>query len=235
MEDRTPIGACDRLGILALDSASVTEGAGAHEDGLKPADTGRGPGGPDGRPVIAFPSAPAWHDWLAEHHSTADGLWVKFAKKGSGVESVTYAEAIEVALCYGWIDGHKRSLDARFWLQRFTPRAPRSRWSKINCAKAAALIETGMMKPAGLQEIERAKADGRWDSAYAPQRTAGVPEDLQRELDLDHRARDFFASLDAHNRYAILYRIQDAKRPETRARRIATYVHMLSEHKKIYE
>jgi len=208
---------------------------GVHEDEVMPTGTGRDADAPDGRPVMAFPSAHAWDDWLTEHHSTAAGLWVKFAKKGSDIESITYAEAIDVALCYGWIDGHKKSLDEQFWLQRFTPRAPRSRWSKINCAKAAALIKSGKMKPAGLREIERAKADGRWDAAYDPQRTVSIPEDLQRELDLDHRARDFFVSLDAHNRYAILYRIQDAKRPETRARRIATYVQMLSEHKKIYE
>jgi uncharacterized protein YdeI (YjbR/CyaY-like superfamily) len=200
-----------------------------------PAGTGRGAGGPDGRLVMAFPSAHAWDDWLAEHHATVADLWLKLAKKGSDVESVTYAEAIDVALCYGWIDGHKKSLDEQFWLQRFTPRAPRSRWSKINCAKAASLIKSGKMKPAGLREIERAKADGRWDAAYDPQRTVSIPEDLQRELDLDQRARDFFVSLDARNRYSILYRIQDAKRPETRARRIATYVQMLSENKKIYE
>jgi uncharacterized protein YdeI (YjbR/CyaY-like superfamily) len=205
------------------------------ENDAMAAGSGRGPGGPDGRPVIAFRSADAWDDWLAEHHSTDGGLWLKLAKKGSGVESITYAQAIDVALCHGWIDGHKRSLDEQFWLQRFTPRAPRSKWSKINCAKAAALIESGRMRPAGLREIERAKADGRWDAAYDPQRTVSIPDDLQRELDLDHRARDFFVSLDARNRYSILYRIQDAKRPETRARRIDTYVRMLREHKKIYE
>ncbi len=199
------------------------------------AGSGRGPGGADGRPVIAFRSAEAWDDWLAEHHATVADLWLKLAKKGSDIESVTYAEAIDVALCYGWIDGRKRSLDEQFWLQRFTPRGPRSKWSKINCEKAAALIERGSMLPAGLREVERAKSDGRWDAAYDPQRTVSIPEDLQRELDLDQRARDFFASLDSRNRYSILYRIQDAKRPETRARRIATFVRMLSEHKQIYE
>jgi len=193
----------------------------------------RGPGG-DGGPILAFSSGDAWHAWLTEHHSGTGGVWLKLAKKGSGVESVSYAEALEVALCYGWIDARKNTLDHQYWLQRFTPRGARSKWSKVNCAKATALIESGAMQPAGHREVERAKADGRWDAAYDPQRGAAVPADLQRELDLDDRARDFFASLDAHNRYAILHRIHDAKRPETRARRIATFVRMLSEHEKIY-
>ena len=185
-------------------------------------------------PVLAFASRAEWEAWLARQHATSNGLWLQIAKKGSGVASVSYAEALEVALCYGWIDGQKGKLDERYWLQRFTPRKAKSPWSKINCAKAAELIERGEMRPAGLVEVERAKADGRWDRAYQGQRTATVPEDLKRELDLNDRAREFFATLDSANRYAILYRIEEAKKPETRARRIAKYVAMLDEGKKIH-
>jgi uncharacterized protein YdeI (YjbR/CyaY-like superfamily) len=185
-------------------------------------------------PIIPFASPKAWETWLEEQHTTSDGLWLKIAKKGSGIETVSYAEALEAALCYGWIDGQKASFDDRYWLQRFTPRKPRSKWSKINRQKATELIERGEMKPAGLREVERAKADGRWDAAYDAQSTATVPDDLRRELEKNEVARVFFSKLDSANRYAILYQIQDAKRPETRARRIAKYVAMLSEQKKIY-
>ena len=185
-------------------------------------------------PVISFASRDAWGAWLQEQHATSKGLWLKFAKKDTGIETVTYPEAVEAALCYGWIDGQKASFDHHYWLQRFTPRRPRSKWSKINRQKATELIERGEMKPAGLREVERAKADGRWDAAYDAQSTATVPEDLRRELDKDDRAREFFATLDSANRYAILYQIQDAKKPETRARRIQKYVAMLNEQKKIY-
>jgi uncharacterized protein YdeI (YjbR/CyaY-like superfamily) len=188
----------------------------------------------DELPVIAFASRAEFKTWLADKHETASGLWLKIAKKDSGVESVTYAEAIEVALCHGWIDGQKAAHDDVHWLQRFTPRKPRSRWSKINRDKATALIESGEMQPTGLREVERAKADGRWDAAYEGQRTATVPEDLQHALDADDAARAFFATLDSANRYAILYRVQDAKRPETRARRIKQYVTMLREQRKIH-
>ncbi len=185
-------------------------------------------------PMIPFASRDAWEAWLEEQHATSDGLWLKIAKKGSGIETVSYAEALEVALCYGWIDGQKASFDDRYWLQRFTPRRPRSKWSKVNRQKATKLIERGEMKPAGLREVERAKADGRWDAAYDAQSTATVPEDLRRELAKNDAAREFFARLNSANRYAILYQIQDAKRPETRARRIEKYVAMLSEQKKPY-
>jgi uncharacterized protein YdeI (YjbR/CyaY-like superfamily) len=161
-------------------------------------------------------------------------VWLKIARKASGVASVSYAEALEVALCYGWIDGQKDKHDDDHWLQRFGPRQPRSKWSKVNRGKATALIEAGAMKPAGLREVERAKADGRWDAAYDSPSTATVPDDLQRALDEEPRAREFFATLDSANRYAILYRIQDAKKPETRARRIAKFVAMLSEHEKLH-
>lgn len=184
--------------------------------------------------VLAFASRAEWEAWLSRHHATSSGLWLQIAKQGSGAATVSYAEALEVALSYGWIDGQKGKLDDRHWLQRFTPRQPRSPWSKINRAKATALVERGEMRPAGLRAIERAKADGRWDAAYPGQRTATVPEDLQRELDKDDRAREFFAALDGANRYAILYRIEEAKRPETRARRIAKLVAMLAEGKKLH-
>ena len=185
-------------------------------------------------PIIPFASRDAWKGWLEEQHATANGLWLKIAKKGSGVDTVSYAEAVEVALRYGWIDGQKASFDDRYWLQRFTPRRPRSKWSKVNRQKATELIEAGEMKPAGLREVERAKADGRWDSAYDAQSTATLPDDLRRELEKNYKAREFFSKLDSRNRYAILYQIQDAKRPETRVRRIAKYVAMLAEQKKPY-
>ena len=185
-------------------------------------------------PVMPFASRDAWAAWLEEQHAASDGLWLKFAKKGSGLDSVTYAEAVEVALCYGWIDGQARKFDEDYYLQRFTPRRARSRWSKINRQKATELIESGEMKPAGLREVERARADGRWDAAYDAPSTAQVPDDLLRELEKNQPAREFFETLDGRNRYAILYQIQDAKRPETRARRIEKYVAMLSEGKKIY-
>jgi uncharacterized protein YdeI (YjbR/CyaY-like superfamily) len=185
-------------------------------------------------PVESFPSRDAWEAWLERQHGSSRGVWLKLAKKGSPFETVSRADALEVALCYGWIDGQADSLDDDHWLQRFTPRTARSKWSRINRDKASELIETGAMKPAGLREVERAKADGRWAAAYESPSTAVVPDDLERELAKSDRAREFFAALDRRNRYAILYRIQDAKKPETRARRIAKYVAMLDEGKKIY-
>jgi uncharacterized protein YdeI (YjbR/CyaY-like superfamily) len=186
------------------------------------------------KPVRSFATRDGWEAWLADQHASSSGLWLKLAKKGSGFESISRADALEVALCYGWIDGQADSFDDDHWLQRFTPRTARSKWSRINREKAIQLIETGAMKPAGLREIERAKADGRWVAAYEPPSTAAIPDDLQGELAKSDRAREFFATLDSRNRYAILHRIQDAKRPETRARRIAKYVAMLNEGKKIY-
>jgi uncharacterized protein YdeI (YjbR/CyaY-like superfamily) len=185
-------------------------------------------------PIIPFASRDAWGAWLEGQHATSDGLWLKFAKKYSGLETVTYDQAVEIALCYGWIDGQVRSFDEDYYLQRFTPRRPKSKWSKINRQKATKLIERGEMKPAGLREVERAKADGRWDDAYDAPSTATVPEDLKRALGKNEIAREFFATLDRRNRYTILYQIQDAKRPETRARRIAKYVAMLAEREKPY-
>jgi len=188
----------------------------------------------DDLPVLGFADPAAWESWLAGQHAAAPGTWLKIAKKGSGWTSVSYQEALEVALCYGWIDGQKGALDDDYWLQRFTPRKPGSRWSKTNAGKAAELIEAGRMQPAGLREVELARADGRWDAAYAGQRTMAVPEDLERELAANDAARAFFATLSSVNRYAILYRIGDAKRPETRAKRIAKYVAMLAAHETIH-
>lgn len=190
--------------------------------------------GKHGLPVVSFTSRDAWEAWLAEQHAASGGVWLKIAKQGADVASVSYAEALEVALCYGWIDSQKDKLDQDYWLQRFGPRTPRSKWSKVNRDKATRLIESGQMKPAGLREVERARADGRWDAAYDSPSAATIPDDLQRELEKNEQAREFFAQLDSTNRYAILHRIQDAKKPETRARRIATYVAMLTERKTIY-
>jgi uncharacterized protein YdeI (YjbR/CyaY-like superfamily) len=184
-------------------------------------------------PIMPFASREAWEAWLEEEHATSDGLWLKIAKKGSGIETVTFAEALDAALCYGWIDSQRGGFDERFFLQRFTPRKPRREWSQVNREKVAKLMEAGRMRPAGLREVERAKADGRWDAAYEPQSAATVPEDLRLELEKNEGAREFFETLDRANRYAILRRIRDAKKPETRARRIAHYVEMLAEGKKL--
>jgi uncharacterized protein YdeI (YjbR/CyaY-like superfamily) len=181
-----------------------------------------------------FASRDAWAAWLAAEHEQSDGVWVKIAKKAAGVDSVSYAEALEVALCYGWIDGQKRSFDDDHWLQRFTPRRAWSKWSKINREKATELIDCGAMRPAGLRAVERAKADGRWEAAYEAQSAATVPDDLRQALAAEPAARSFFATLDSRNRYAILYRVEDAKKPETRARRIEKYVAMLAAGEKIY-
>ena len=185
-------------------------------------------------PIVSFASPAEWRAWLHAEHAASPGVWLKIAKRDSGVASVTYSEALDVALCFGWIDGQKRALDEIHWLQRFTPRGPRSRWSRINRDRALALIERGEMHPSGQRQIEAARADGRWDAAYAGARAATVPDDLQAALDADDRAREFFATLDGANRYAILYRVQEAKRPETRARRIAKYVAMLAAGEKLH-
>lgn len=181
--------------------------------------------------VLAFRSLAALEAWFAENHAISAGFWLKIRK---GPSDVDYVRALEVALCYGWIDGQKGRLDDEYWLQRFTPRRPRSRWSKINRERAGALMEQGRMTPAGLAEVERAQADGRWDAAYAGSRTAVVPEDLAAALRDNPAAAAFFATLDSQNRYAILYRVGDAKKPETRARRIDRYVTMLASHQKLH-
>ena len=181
----------------------------------------------DALPKLPFASAAEWEAWLEENHASAEGVWIKMAKKDTGIESVRYPEVLDCALCFGWIDARREALDARYFLQRFTPRRARSKWSRINRDKAERLIAEGRMRPAGLAEVERAKGDGRWEAAYEGQRSITVPADLQRELDARPRAKAFFAELTSQNRYAILYRLQDAKRPETRARRLAQYVAML--------
>ena len=183
---------------------------------------------------LSFNSQRDWASWLAKHHGSSPGVWLRIAKTGSGLASVTYAEAIESALCHGWIDGQKKSDDETHWLQRFTPRTARSIWSKINRDKALALIERGAMKPAGQKEVERAQADGRGDRAYDSHRSSTVPDDLRAALDARPTAHRFFDTLDAQNRYAILWRIQTAKKAETRARRIATLVDMLAKHEKLH-
>lgn len=189
---------------------------------------------PADRPILAFDTPAAFAAWLAEHHAESPGIWLRLAKAASGIPSPTYAEALDEALCYGWIDGQKRSGDADTWLQKFTPRGPRSIWSKVNRDKVAALAAAGRMQPAGLDQVERAKADGRWDAAYDSQRTAQVPADLQQALDANDDARAFFGTLNGANRYAVLWRVQTAKRPETRAKRIANLVAMLGRGEKLH-
>lgn len=178
-------------------------------------------------PTRPFKDAKAWESWLAKNHTAADGIWMRMAKKASGIKSITYPEAVEVALCYGWIDGLKRPETPTTWLQRFTPRRRRSIWSEINRNKALGLIAGGRMKPAGLEEVERAKRDGRWDAAYASPKSATMPPDFEKELNRHPKAKAFFKTISRTNSYAILWRIQTAKKPETRARRIATYIEML--------
>ncbi len=180
-------------------------------------------------PIIELAGTVEWTTWLEEHHRSSAGLWLKLAKRGAPRRTISYAEAVELAICFGWIDGQKAAYDERFWLQRFTPRGPRSRWSQLNREKATELIRRGAMQPAGLAEVERAKRDGRWEAAYEPQSSATVPEDLREALAQDPQARAFFETLTGANRYAILYRIGESKRPKTRADRIAKFVAMLHE------
>ncbi len=183
----------------------------------------------DDLPLLRFSTQAEWGDWLDAHASDDRGVWLQFAKKGNPEASVSYGEALDVALCYGWIDGQKAALDDRWWRQRFTPRRPASRWSQINRRRAEQLIAEGRMASAGLAEVERARADGRWDAAYAGQRTMEVPDDLAAALERDPAAAAFFATLSSANRYAILYRLQDAKKPETRSRRLEGFLEMLRE------
>jgi uncharacterized protein YdeI (YjbR/CyaY-like superfamily) len=187
-----------------------------------------------GDPVKFFATDAAFERWLAKHHNTSSVIWVKYAKKRSGVKSIDWSGAVDVALCYGWIDGQSKSLDETYVLQRFTPRRKRSKWSKLNCERVARLTTDGRMRPAGLAEVERAKADGRWDAAYDPPSAAIVPDDLAAALAKSPAARRFFETLNAPNRYALLHRIHDAKKPETRARRIETFIEMLKRGEKLY-
>jgi uncharacterized protein YdeI (YjbR/CyaY-like superfamily) len=178
-------------------------------------------------PVRAFRDLVAWEAWLAKNQTAIDGIWMRIAKKASGKKSITYPEALEVALCYGWIDGLKRPESETAWLQKFTPRRARSIWSQINRAKALALIDSGRMKPAGLAEIERAKRNGCWDSAYASPSSATMTPELEAALEKSPRAKAFFETLSKANRYAILWRVQTAKKPETKTKRIQAFISML--------
>src|SRR5689334_20592083 len=185
-------------------------------------------------PPLFFEDQEAWFTWLRKNHAASSGVWLRIARKGANVRSVSYPEAVDAALCFGWIDGQKKSDDASYWLQRFTPRSEKSIWSKINREKAIRLIELGQMDAAGLREVERAKRDGRWDRAYDSPSGATIPADFQAVLDEIPGAKAFFATLDSRNRYAVLFRIQTAKKPETRARRIKQFAEMLARHEKIY-
>jgi uncharacterized protein YdeI (YjbR/CyaY-like superfamily) len=202
--------------------------------------TERKPGKAPARPVASKPedlllaNQGAWAEWLAQHHAESPGIWLILGKKGSGVSTPTYAEALEIALCFGWIDGQKGARNAKTWAQRFTRRGPRSIWSQINVQKAEALAAAGRMKPAGLAAVAAAQEDGRWAAAYASQRTIAVPEDLQSALDAVPKAKAFFAQLDSANRYAVLFRIHAAKRPQKRRDRIARFVSMLARHEKLH-
>lgn len=187
-----------------------------------------------GRQVLLFATAADWERWLERQPADSTGLWLKLAKKGCETPSIDYATALESALCFGWIDGQKRPYDESYWLQGFTPRKARSRWSRINRDKASALITAGRMRPAGLSQVEAARADGRWEAAYAAPSKATVPADLQAALEADPRAAAFFATLSGANRFAILYRVEEAKRAATRAARIEKYVAMLHAHETIH-
>ena len=189
---------------------------------------------PDTLPVLAFDTAASFEAWLTAQRAGSRGLWLKLAKKGAGVATVSKAEAIEVALCHGWIDGQLKPHDECYWLVRFTPRGPRSRWSQINRNTATRLMAEGRMAAAGLAQVQAAQRDGRWDAAYAPASQATVPDDLQAALAANPAARDFFATLTGANRYAVLYRVQDAKTAKTRQQRIDKFVAMLARHEVLH-
>jgi uncharacterized protein YdeI (YjbR/CyaY-like superfamily) len=185
-------------------------------------------------PIVSFERVKEWETWIAKHHRSSSGVWIRMAKKSSGVQSIDHPEALDVALCYGWIDGTRKGESDTTFLQKFCPRAKRSTWSKINREKVQALIDAGRMKPAGLAEIERAKQDGRWDAAYDSQRNMQVPPDLEAALVAKPRAKAEFEKLDSRNRFAVLFRTHQAKKPETRAKRIAEFVAMLARGERIY-
>jgi uncharacterized protein YdeI (YjbR/CyaY-like superfamily) len=189
---------------------------------------------PNAEPTKTFRSADDFAAWLDKNHERASGVWARIAKKGSKIKSMTYAEGLDVALCYGWIDALKKPESESAWLQRFVPRRKTSMWSKINRAKALGLIDRGAMRPAGLAEIDRAKNDGRWEAAYDSPSKASVPPELEAALESRPKAKAFFAALDRVNRYAIIWRIQTAKKPETRARRLATLLEMLEKGEKLH-
>ena len=183
---------------------------------------------------LHFIDAAAWQAWLETHHADSAGVWLRLAKRGAAQPSITHAEALELALCFGWIDALSRSEGPQHWLKRFTPRAPRSLWSKVNREKALGLVAQGRMRPRGLTEMQRAQADGRWEAAYDPASKSTVPADLALAFDANPAAKAFFAALDAKNRYAVLFRLQTAKRAETRARRLETFVAMLARGERLH-
>jgi uncharacterized protein YdeI (YjbR/CyaY-like superfamily) len=185
-------------------------------------------------PTLTFASQEKWADWLAKNHDTSEGVWMKLAKKDSGIPSITIVEALDMALCYGWIDGQRGSFDDKYYLQKYTPRRSKSIWSKINVEKVARLIKSGQMKPAGLKAIEAAKADGRWAKAYDGQKNMSVPEDFQTALNKSIKAKSFFETLNSVNRYAILFRIHNVRKSETRMRKIKKFIEMLEKNEKIY-
>jgi uncharacterized protein YdeI (YjbR/CyaY-like superfamily) len=189
---------------------------------------------PTDLPVLAFPDQAAFEEWLEAEHATSPGCYVKLAKKGAGVPSLTHAEMIESLLCFGWIDGRSNRLDDRFYLMRVTPRRPRSVWSQKNVAAVAELVAAGRMRPAGLAQVEAAQADGRWDRAYAGAATITVPDDLAAAMAAEPAAQEAFAGLDATNRYAVLWRVHTAATPATRAKRIAALVTMLAEGRRLH-
>jgi uncharacterized protein YdeI (YjbR/CyaY-like superfamily) len=190
--------------------------------------------GKDGKPILQLASPEEWEAWLEKEHASSDGVWLKFAKKGSGVTTVVYAEALDVALCFGWIDSQVMALDERFYLQKFTPRRSRSKWSKINVEKIGALTQAGRMRPAGLEQVELAKADGRWDAAYSSPANLTEPQDLRKALKANPKAAEFWATLNKSNRYAAIYQLEDAKKPETRERRLAKFIGMFERGEKLY-
>ena len=185
-------------------------------------------------PILTFSTQEEWEAWLEIHGRDSSGVWLRIARKSAEHTTVTYAQALESALCFGWIDGQKQAQDEQYWLQRFSPRTAKSIWSRINRQKALALVDAGRMRPAGMRQISLAKEDGRWEKAYASASSAVVPEDLQQALDANKKANAFFATLNSQNRYAILFRIQNVKKAETRARKIAQFVEMLSKGEKLY-
>jgi uncharacterized protein YdeI (YjbR/CyaY-like superfamily) len=190
--------------------------------------------GKDGKPILQLASPEEWEAWLEREHATSDGVWLKFAKKGSGVTTVVYAEALDVALCFGWIDSQVMALDEHFYLQKFTPRRSKSKWSRINVEKIEALTKAGCMRPAGLDQVELAKADGRWDAAYASSANVTEPADLEKALKASPKAAEFWAGLNKSNRFAIVYQLEDGKKPETRERRLAKFIGMLERGEKLY-
>jgi len=190
--------------------------------------------GKDGKPILQLASPEEWEAWLDAEHAGSDGVWLKFAKKGSGVTTVVYAEALDVALCFGWIDSQVMTLDERFYLQKFTPRRSRSKWSKINVEKIEALTKAGRMRPAGLEQVELAKADGRWDAAYSSPANMTEPPDLKKALKASPKAAEFWATLNKSNRFAAIYQLEDAKKPETRERRLAKFIGMFERGEKLY-